>query len=265
MRKHFYLITLLLVVSFINITAIEVAYPYDCGDADGLNGIDIDDVVFLINYIFNGGPAPDPDCCQSDCPPIMTDYDGNMYFTIKIGDQCWMAQNLKVTHYRNGDPIPHVAGDSEWNGLSTGAYCSYDNDEGNVAVYGRLYNWYAINDSRNIAPDGWHVPSDAEWQVLVAHLGGNSVAGGKLKEAGTSHWLPPNIGATNESGFSGLPGGYRSGLGYFTSFGSLANLWSSTVGSGTYGWSRALSTDNSEVFRGGSGWLLGLSVRCVKD
>jgi len=138
----------------------------------------------------------------------MTDIDGNVYETVTIGTQVWMAENLKVTHYRNGNTILHIIDWFSWFTL-TGAYCEYDNDVNNVAVYGRLYNWYAVNDSRYIAPVGWHVPSDAEWLTLVDYLGGDTVADGKMKEIGTTHWVSPNTGATNESGFSALPGGYR--------------------------------------------------------
>ena len=138
----------------------------DCGDVndDGV-GPDIADLVYLVDYMFNGGPAPP--CC----PPTVTDYDGNVYQTVLIGDQCWMMENLKVTHYRNGDPIPHVTDGEIWSGLTSGAYCHYDNDEGNVSTYGRLYNWYAVEDSRNIAPDGWHVPTDTEWKQQEMYLG----------------------------------------------------------------------------------------------
>jgi uncharacterized protein (TIGR02145 family) len=115
----------------------------------------------------------------------VTDIDGNVYQTVTLGGQVWMAENLKVTRYRNGDPIPCVNDASAWSGLSTGAYCHYNNDFNNAAIYGRLYNWYAVSDSRNIAPGGWHVPTDTEWQTLVDLLGGSSVAGGKMKTTGT--------------------------------------------------------------------------------
>lgn len=138
------------------------------------------------------------------------DIDGNQYQTVKIGSQVWMKENLKVTRYRNGDPIPRVTVNSEWVDLATGAYCACYNDEGTTAfTYGYLYNWYAVDDRRNLAPAGWHVPTDAEWQILMDYLGGEILAGGKLKETGTSHWASPNTGATNESGFTARPGGIR--------------------------------------------------------
>jgi uncharacterized protein (TIGR02145 family) len=195
----------------------------------------------------------------------VTDIDGNVYQTVTIGTQVWMAENLKVTHYRNGDPVPNVTDGGTWSGLSTGAYCNYNNDTGNVATYGRLYNWYGVADSRNIAPAGWHVASDAEWQTLVDYLGGSAVAGGKLKEVGTTHWNPPNTGATNESGFSALPGGYRSSNGYFYDMGSYAYFWSSTESYSYYAWYRYLYYDYSQVSRHYDYKRYGFSVRCVRD
>ena len=207
---------------------------------------------------------------DSKCPQmkgeIVTDIDGNVYRTMKIGNQLWMAENLKATHYRNGEPIPNVISSSEWGNLSTGACCVYDNKESNVSTYGRLYNWYAVNDSRNIAPTGWHVPSDAEFQILVDHLGGNKVAGGKMKEGGIAHWQSPNTDANNESGFSALPGGFRSNYdGYFLSMGSTADFWSSTEYGSGYAWGRGLNYYSSEVYRYNYHKEYGYSVRCIKD
>ncbi|MCK4448089.1 MAG: fibrobacter succinogenes major paralogous domain-containing protein, partial [Candidatus Marinimicrobia bacterium] len=174
-----------------------------------------------------------------------------------------MAENLKVTHYRNGDPIPNVTDNTDWSNLTTGAYCNYDNNGSNVTTYGRLYNWHAVSDARQIAPAGWHVPSDEEWQTLVDYLGGSGVAGGKMKETGTTHWNSPNTGATNESGFSALPGGYRYLDGGYYDMGYYAYFWSSTEGSSGSAWSRHLYYDHSEVGRYFEGKRLGFSVRCV--
>jgi uncharacterized protein (TIGR02145 family) len=197
----------------------------------------------------------------------VTDIDGNVYHAVTIGTQVWMLENLKVTHYRNGDAIPNVTDNGAWYSLTTGAYCNYYDDEGYVATYGRLYNWYATVDSRNIAPAGWHVPTDAEWQILVDYLGGDAVAGGKMKETGTTHWNSPNTGATNESGFAALPGGSRSNDGTYGYLNNYASLWSSTEQSSTNAWDRTLSFNNTEV---GRNYLYrykqnGFSVRCVKD
>ena len=207
---------------------------------------------------------------------VVTDIDGNEYQTVTIGDQVWMAENLKVTHYRNGDPISHVTDDGEWAGLTTGAYCEFDNDSGNVAVHGRMYNWYAVDDSRNIAPAGWHVPTDDEWKQLEMYLGMSQAeaddtgqrgwpVGGELKEAGTTHWSAPNTGATNESGFTALPGGYRGLNGLFYNRQSTAYLWSSTESFSGFAWRRLLDHISAYVDRNAGREYYGFSVRCLRD
>ncbi|MFZ1684556.1 MAG: FISUMP domain-containing protein [Candidatus Zixiibacteriota bacterium] len=196
----------------------------------------------------------------------VADIDGNVYQTVTIGTQVWMAQNLRVTHYRNGDEIPNVTNGATWVSLTTGAYCNYDNDINNVAVYGRLYNWFAATDIRKLAPAGWHIPSDSDWQVLVTYLGGGGVAGGKMKETGTSHWQSPNTGATNESGISALPGGYcHSFLGTFNSKGFDANFWSSTESYSGYAWREDLDADKASIDRYAPQEQSGFSLRCVWD
>ena len=197
----------------------------------------------------------------------VTDIDGNVYQTVQIGDQCWIAENLKVKHYRNGDPILHLTDNSGWTSTSSGAYCVYNNDPSNAETYGNLYNWYAVDDSRNIAPEGWHVPTDDEWQTLVDYLGGSSVAGGKLKEAGTEHWNSPNTGATNESGFTALPGGYRGygGGGSYSSMGNAGDFWSSTGSPSGGAWGRDLGCSSSVVYRSNFNKQFGFSVRCLRD
>jgi uncharacterized protein (TIGR02145 family) len=212
----------------------------------------------------------------TDSVGTVTDIDGNTYRTVKIGNQWWMAENLKVTHYRNGDPLPNVTDGATWRGLTTGAYCEYDNDVNSVATYGRLYNWYAVADIRNIAPPGWHVASDAEWKQLERYLGMSQAEadqtgwrgtdeGGKLKEGGTSHWISPNTGATNESGFTGLPGGYRYLGGLYYDIGVHAVFWSSTENGSSFAWCRNLGNAYSGVHRYDGGKEDGFSVRCVKD
>ena len=158
----------------------------------------------------------------------VTDTDGNVYHTVIIGEQVWMSENLKTTKYRNGNPIPKVSDGTTWSNHSIGAYCNYNKYEDNSTTYGRLYNWYAVNDSRNIAPTGWHIPSDAEWTTLTTYLGGECVAGGNLKETGITHWQSPNTGATNKTGFTALPGGYRHCNGDFFCMCRNASFWSST-------------------------------------
>ena len=132
----------------------------------------------------------------------MTGNDGTTYQTIQIGSQLWMAEYLMETQYANTDAIPEVTDNGTWAGLSTGARCHN--------TYGTMYNWFAVDDARGLAPAGWHVPTMADWTTLATTLGGTSVAGGKMKESGTTHWFSPNTGATNESGFTALPGGWRS-------------------------------------------------------
>ncbi len=194
----------------------------------------------------------------------VTDIDGNVYHTVTIGTQVWMVENLKVTKYRNGDPIPNITDGTQWNNLTAGAYCSYDNNAANVSTYGQLYNWYAVNDSRNICPAGWHVPTDAEWTTLTTFLGGESVAGGKMKEAGSAHWALPNTGATNESGFTALPGGWR---GYDKLFHDLlyTGYWWSATQSSSSAWERQLYQGTQTVDRLYLNQYLGISVRCIKD
>ena len=222
------------------------------------------------------GCDEDDEPTGSGSPVTVTDIDGNVYQTVRIGDQLWMAENLRVTHYRNGDPILHVTDNAAWFGLLTGAYCSYDNDEGNVAAYGRLYNRYVVEDSQNIAPEGWHVPNDADWKQLEMYLGmSQSTAdgtqwrgtdeGGKLKEAGIAHWSYPNEGATNESGFTALPGGYRLSYGDFREMDTSAHFWSFPVRIGDSPWNRRLHYTTSRICRDTYGLLDGYSVRCVKD
>jgi uncharacterized protein (TIGR02145 family) len=174
-----------------------------------------------------------------------------------------MAENLKVAHYRNGDEIPTGYSDNDWTSLSIGAYAVYSGNSANVVTYGNLYNWYALDDNRNIALEGWHIPTDDEWQVVVDYLGGDS--GGKLKKTGTTHWSSPNTGATNESGFTALPGGYRVYGGSFNYMGSFGYFWSSTETNTFSGWYRKLYYNSSEVYRVRNNKHYGFSVRCVRN
>jgi uncharacterized protein (TIGR02145 family) len=191
----------------------------------------------------------------------VSDIDGNSYATIPIGTQVWMAENLKVVHYRNGDAIPNVTDANAWNNLSTGAYCWYNNNLTNKNIYGGLYNWYSITDSRGIAPPGWHVPTQIEWQTLVNFLGNDTQAGGQMKEAGTAHWLSPNTGATNESGFTALPGGSQS----FTDLHYIGNWWSVTEYDLTSADILYIGYNGAGTSGGSSQKTCGFSVRCVRD
>ena len=203
----------------------------------------------------------------------VTDIDGNVYKTVIIGGQEWMAENLKTTKYDSGDPILEVTDNTQWSTLTTGAWSYYNNDEKYNNRYGKLYNWYAADDTRNVCPAGWHVPSDEEWTVLTDYLGGESVAGGKMKtrgtiQTGTGLWQHPNTAADNSSGFAGIPGGYRFGSGGFSFVGEKGCWWSTTIPTvmperGV--WGRYLNYNSSSVFRGHGPVLSGFSVRCVRD
>lgn len=205
--------------------------------------------------------APDP-------VGVVYDYDYNAYGLITIGDQGWLQENMIAEHYSTGDSIPCITGNSDWENTSEGAWCDYNNDAQNEKVYGHLYNWYVAHDARNICPEGFHVPTNDEYNALVSFLGGQLVAAGKMKEAGTAHWSPPNTGANNSSGFTALPGSSRRWDGVFDGdLGTDANFWSSSYAP-TSGDGYAVSMDNEggdiannfemEAERG-------LSIRCMQN
>jgi uncharacterized protein (TIGR02145 family) len=210
-----------------------------------------------------------PGCKDEDTDPsnLVKDYDGNVYHIVKIGDQIWMLENLKVTHYRNGEAIPHVTENIAWENLTSGAWCNFNNDEADGDTAGRLYNWYAVNDSRQIAPKGWHVPGDDEWQTLIDFLGGIGAAGGKMKETGQKHWSFTNVGATNESGFTATSAGYRYYMGVYAEKVSCdcANWWSSTESVPTGAWIWEVYSGSTELIRWSGLKECGFSIRCIKD
>lgn len=185
--------------------------------------------------------------------------------SITIGKQIWTLKNLNITHYRNGDEIPEVKDNLEWGKLNTGAWCYYENDSNIESSYGKLYNWFAINDPRGFAPVGWHVPSEKEWIILIKFLGGKNIAGGKLKEVGLSHWLNPNFGASNSSEFTALPGGYRRKP--FNYIGFWGKWWSSTedLKLTTAAWNITLNSENEYIGLGTDDKMHGFSVRLLKD
>ena len=196
----------------------------------------------------------------------VTDINGNIYPTILIGSQWWMAENLRSSSYANGDTVPNVTDSTAWTQLSTGAWCYYENNTANDATYGKLYNWYTIADPRGLCPTGWHVPADTEWTLLTDYLGGLSVAGGKMKSMGTQNWQSPNTSATNESGFSGLPGCSRLNYnGMFSISEIRAYYWSLTESSIGGVWVRLLVYNGGEVYRNNDSKKNGYSVRCLKD
>jgi len=186
--------------------------------------------------------------------------------TVKIGTQIWATKNLDVSTFRNGDSIPEAKTDKEWNQakeMRKPAWCYYNIDPANGKIYGKLYNWYAVHDKRGLAPEGWHVPSDEEWTTLTNYLGGEIVAGGKLKENRTTHWRSPNTGATNETGFTALPGGYRVFNGPFSSIGREGLWWCSTEHS--INWGRSIGNEFTNLFRSDFYENSGFSVRCLRD
>jgi uncharacterized protein (TIGR02145 family) len=200
----------------------------------------------------------------------VTDIDGNRYNTIILGNQEWMRENLKTTRFRNGEPIPLVLNNTEWVNLGTSGYGYYDNISSNINIYGILYNWYVVSDPRNVCPTGWHVPSDGEWNVLTQYLGGENIAGGRMKSTGTIQesnglWASPNTGANNESGFSGLPAGIRTFSGTYSNLGTRALWWSSTEDITIGSVHRYIFNNSPILFRDRESKRAGLSIRCVKD
>ena len=207
---------------------------------------------------------------ESTTQAVVTDINDPAANAVQIGTQVWRTKNLDVTRYRNGDPIPYVKSKAKWAALTTGAWCWYRNDSTKGAVYGKLYNWAAVNDPRGLAPAGWHIPSDEEWTTLTTYLGGESVAGGKMKstgtiEAGTGLWYAPNGEATNSSGFTAFPGGYRNNFGRFNDIGYYGYWWSSTEFNSFNAWYRYLNYYNGYVFRSYYEKRDGFFVRCIRD
>lgn len=192
------------------------------------------------------------------------DIDGNSYKTVKAGDQTWLKENLKTTRYNDGTPIPCITDNDSWAGLISPAYCWYANDPANKDIYGALYNFHAV-DEKKLCPTGWHVPDQADWLNLVNFIGDASIAGNKLKEAGTSHWKSPNDKAEDELGFTALPGGYRSFNGAFSYMWIAGYWWSTTenIQSTAYFWFMRYDVNYIDKFIAAK--ANGFSVRCVKD
>lgn len=215
------------------------------------------------------GPGPTP------VPTTVTDIDGNVYQTVIIGNQIWIAENLKVTHYRDGSPVPRETDDILWaGGAVSGAYCDVEDDTASTAIYGLLYNWYAVNDSAGLAPQGWRVATDDDWKELETYLGMSQAAadsigfrgvveGGKLKEAGTIHWYSPNRAATDEVGFTALPGGLR--VGAPSSSGAMASFWTSSSAPGGAAWLRMIVNAEATMARQNANVTYGASVRCIME
>ncbi len=195
---------------------------------------------------------------------VLADADNNYYYSVTIGTQTWMQENLKTTHYKDGTAIPLVTDDNTWKNLAAPGYCWYENNETSYkSAYGALYNWYAVNTGK-LCPSGWHVPANAEWITLTNYLGGESIAGDKLKEAGIIHWGDPNSG-TDETGFTALPGGNRKDDGTFADIGFNAQWWSSSTALPSSSYYTILYYNSGSLVRGANLNIFGLSVRCIKN
>jgi uncharacterized protein (TIGR02145 family) len=196
----------------------------------------------------------------------VTDYDGNVYRTVQIGRQTWMAENLKATHYRDGTPIPNVPDDDVWPELRTGALCWLDDDPSSFkGVYGALYNYFAVADPRMLSPAGWHVPTIEEWRILENELGGRDVAGHTMRDIASNLWLVIHPGANNDSGFSARPAGGRGRFGSAGEEGRYATWWASTSHDVDFAWHWGLFPDRGTIRSNPGHKASGFSVRCVKD
>jgi uncharacterized protein (TIGR02145 family) len=227
-------------------------------------------ILLFLSFLFIYGCSSSSD--NDGNATSVTDIDGNVYQTVTICNQVWTKSNLNASHYRNGDIIPQVTDPVQWTSLTTGAWCYYANTSSNGTIYGKLYNWYAVNDPRGLAPVGYHIPNDVEWTALTTCLGGSAIAGGKMKETGTAHWESPNVDATNSSGFTGLGGGLRTYSntnpnleGAFYEIGIQTDFWSSTQFSDNRAIAIGLYYTDGLANRFEGYKIAGFSVRCVKD
>ncbi len=201
---------------------------------------------------------------KDNTPDPVTDIDGNVYKTIRIGDQVWMAENLKTTLFSDGSTIAYFPAGDEWAGLISAGYCWYNNDISNKSVSGALYNYYAAV-SGMLCPDGWHMPSDAEWRQLRDFTGDTLTGGGKLKEEGTEHWSIPNTGSVNSTGFTALPAGIRYFEGTFSSASFFTSFWSSTESDDSRSWYFSLYYNDAVAAMNKTSKKDGFSIRCIKD
>jgi uncharacterized protein (TIGR02145 family) len=264
------------IVSFTNTSTNATSYLWDFGD---LTTSTSSSLSFDHQYLHNGtykatltayGNGKSAGAyanlsITSIAEQTVTDIDGNVYHTITIGTQVWMVENLKTTKFNDGTSIQLVPDSVEWITLSTPGYCWYRDDHATYKdPYGAMYNWFAVNTGK-LAPVGWHVPTDAEWTTLTTFLGGVNVAGGKLKETGTTHWLSPNEGATNETGFTAVPGGERFTNGSFYYMNDRGYWWSSTEYDTFEAQGRGMTSFYQDVNTGFFIKGLGFSVRCIKD
>ena len=196
----------------------------------------------------------------------VTDYDGNVYKTVIIGEQIWMLENLKVTHYRNGTPIRNIYDNNKWSNAIDGAYCMVGNDSVEYKkIFGVLYNYYAVVNENKLSPKGWHIPTEQECMILFNYLGGVDVAGEKIKDNSLKLWKVKNPNATNESGYSGLPAGGRGRLGFAGEVGYYATWWSSTSYDSLYAWHWGLYPEKKAIRYNAGHKASGFSIRCIRD
>jgi len=231
-------------------------------------------LIFILIFInLSACKKNDPEPVDVPSAEAVTDIDGNVYKTVKIGEQVWMAESLRTTKFNDGQAIPNVIAtsvgviDPAWGNLKTPAYCFGLFNSSLRPLYGAWYNWYAVNTGK-LAPAGWHIPTVAEWNTLIEYLGGKSVAGGKMKSTGTTHWGGPNLGATNSSGFSAYPPGYRNYDGVdFNIPGDLVSFWAADEANANEGYGARLVADSQECIMGEYSVkkTYGYSVRCIKD
>lgn len=231
-----------------------------------IENVDRNATYYLRAYATNGaGTGYGNELSFSAAKLLAKDIDGNYYHFVTIASQVWMTENLKTTRFRDSTSISFVPDNSSWSNLITAGYCWYNDDESiNKDKYGALYNWYAVSTGK-LCPTGWHVPSENDWIILSANLGGESLAGGSLKEIGMVHWKNPNAGATNETGFTALPGGFRISTGEYDNIGSYGNWWSSTSTISNVANYRYIYFGNAFLTKSFISQKYGLSVRCVKN
>ncbi len=252
----------------LTITSQLLSVPFALNSGNGISRVSITGDSLILS---NGKSIQIPGISLSNHKPTsgfgpnISDIDGNTYKTVYIGTQLWMAENLKTSKFNDGTTIPNVIDNAQWSNLTTGAWSYYNNDIVNNLKYGKLYNWYVTNGNRNVCPTGWHVPTNDEWKILTNYLGGDTIAGGKMKEVGTTNWNSPNTDAANSSLFSAIPGGLRSIFGSFADNLKNGFWWSSNESSQNSAWFRILQSSDSKLTINNNDKTNGFSVRCIID
>ncbi len=256
-------------ISYLRKTPVEIDEAFTNLFGNLITAKDGNGKIFTTDFAINQIKELVPGCAYwlyMSSPATLIYKENDNYKNVYISSQTWMDKNLDVVTYRNGDTIPEVSDPSEWANLTTGAWCYYNNNPENGKAYGKLYNWYAVNDPRGLAPEGLHIPSDNEWSELINNLGGELIAGAFMKDFGTDFWLYPNTGALNESGFSALPSGFRNPFfGTYLEREYFGNWWSSTDENSNKSFARRLSYNNTEAQKISINKRCGLAVRCVKN